>query len=68
MCFTSKGDGPTTNPVVARTMEDVPGPVGSLRFDNILDTSLRVLWNPPQYINGILTGRLSVFLIISINL
>ena len=28
----------------------------NLRFDSILDTSLRVLWSPPRQINGILTG------------
>ena len=34
----------------------VPGPVGSLSFDNILDTSLQVIWTPPTDLNGVLVG------------
>ena len=56
LCFTSRGDGPLSSVVSAVTLEDVPDQVGDLRFDNILDTSLRVLWTPPANINGMLTG------------
>ena len=35
----------------------VPDQVATLSFDNILDTSLRVLWTPPNNINGILKGN-----------
>ena len=35
----------------------VPDAVGSLTFDNILDTSLEVKWTVPQNINGHLVGK-----------
>lgn len=35
----------------------VPGPVGHLSFNDILDTSLKVSWQEPGEKNGILTGR-----------
>ncbi|OBS71170.1 hypothetical protein A6R68_00294 [Neotoma lepida] len=34
----------------------VPGPVGHLSFNDILDTSLKVSWQEPGEKNGILTG------------
>lgn len=39
-------------------MGTVPGPVGHLSFNDILDTSLKVSWQEPGEKNGILTGRL----------
>ncbi|ELU15655.1 hypothetical protein CAPTEDRAFT_52109, partial [Capitella teleta] len=56
LCFTSKGNGPLSSAVNAVTLEDVPDAVVHLRFNNILDTSLGVLWSPPLKTNGILTG------------
>ncbi|XP_044155181.1 protein sidekick-2 isoform X1 [Bufo gargarizans] len=56
LCFTTPGDGPRSPPQLVWTQEDVPGPVGSLSFDDILDTSLRVTWQEPSEKNGILTG------------
>ena len=35
----------------------VPDQVGSLTFANILDTSLQVIWTPPENINGFLVGK-----------
>ncbi|KAG8446470.1 hypothetical protein GDO86_014070 [Hymenochirus boettgeri] len=56
LCFTAPGDGPRSLPQLVWTSEDVPGPVGKLGFEDILDTSLRVTWEEPTEKNGILTG------------
>ncbi|KAM7334538.1 hypothetical protein ACRRTK_007858 [Alexandromys fortis] len=56
LCFTTPGDGPRSSPQLVRTHEDVPGPVGHLSFNDILDTSLKVSWQEPGEKNGILTG------------
>ncbi|XP_044531087.1 protein sidekick-2-like [Gracilinanus agilis] len=56
LCFTTPGDGPRSLPQLVRTHEDVPGPVGHLSFNEILDTSLKVSWQEPGERNGILTG------------
>ncbi|OCT60398.1 hypothetical protein XELAEV_18046417mg [Xenopus laevis] len=56
LCFTSPGDGPRSTPQLLWTNEDVPGPVGHLSFDDILDTSLRVTWQEPDEKNGLLSG------------
>ena len=34
----------------------MPDEVGSLRFDEIKDRSVRVSWSPPEKINGILSA------------
>ncbi|KAG8505148.1 Protein sidekick-2 [Galemys pyrenaicus] len=56
LCFTTPGDGPRSTPQLVRTHEDVPGPVGHLSFNDILDTSLKVSWQEPGEKNGILTA------------
>nr|XP_033817053.1 protein sidekick-2 isoform X2 [Geotrypetes seraphini] len=56
LCFTTPGDGPRSPAHLVHTHEDVPGPVGHLRFSEILDTSLKVSWQEPLERNGILTG------------
>ncbi|XP_040186925.1 protein sidekick-2 isoform X1 [Rana temporaria] len=56
LCFTTPGDGPRSPPQLVWTHEDVPGPVRSLGFDDILDTSLRVTWQEPAEKNGLLAG------------
>ncbi|KAK3593323.1 hypothetical protein CHS0354_031382 [Potamilus streckersoni] len=56
LCYTSQGEGPKSAPKVIRTDEDLPGRVDSLTFQDIRDTSLKVIWTPPSEINGILTG------------
>ncbi|KAE9550691.1 hypothetical protein FO519_006092 [Halicephalobus sp. NKZ332] len=35
-----------------RTLEDLPGPVGDLRFHDILLDSVNISWTPPQQPNG----------------
>ncbi|KAI0210962.1 Protein sidekick [Lamellibrachia satsuma] len=56
LCFTSQGNGPKTEVVESRTLEDVPEQVGSLRFEDVLDKTFIALWTPPARINGILRG------------
>lgn len=56
LCFTSPGSGPHSRPFLVTTKQDVPGPVKSLKFNDILDVSVRVQWTPPEDTNGILLG------------
>ncbi|XP_053380573.1 protein sidekick-2-like [Mercenaria mercenaria] len=56
LCYTKMGDGPKALPKTVRTLEDVPSQVGSLTFSDIRSTSLKVNWDPPTEINGVLTG------------
>lgn len=55
-CKTSAGVGPYSSLVSIRTLEDVPGRVQNLEFDNIRDQSLLVRWAQPAEVNGKLTG------------
>ncbi|UYV77069.1 SDK2 [Cordylochernes scorpioides] len=57
LCFTSPGDGPRSEPPVpVTTLPDVPPQVSELRFEEILDTSVKVVWGPPRPPNGDLLG------------
>ncbi|XP_076339933.1 protein sidekick-like isoform X2 [Tachypleus tridentatus] len=56
LCFTSVGNGPSGGPIEVMTLEDRPGNVENLRFEDILDRSVKVLWSSPSQVNGILTG------------
>ncbi|CAL8330915.1 unnamed protein product [Lota lota] len=56
LCFTTPGDGPRSPPTLLQTHEDTPGPVSSLSFSEVLDTSVRVSWEEPADRNGIITG------------
>ncbi|RZC39905.1 sidekick, partial [Asbolus verrucosus] len=56
LCFTDPGDGEISDFVHVKTKEDVPDEVTSLQFDDISDRAVKVLWQPPKHINGILTG------------
>ena len=56
LCFTSPGDGLRSPAELVRTHQDYPGPVSSLRFEEITDRGVRVLWDPPTRPNGILLG------------
>ncbi|XP_050390832.2 protein sidekick isoform X1 [Patella vulgata] len=55
-CRTTQGSGPASVEQTIRTQEDVPGAVGDLKFDQILDSSVRVNWSVPAEVNGILEG------------
>ena len=56
LCFTSPGDGRRAAPELVRTFQDYPGPVDNLRFEDITDRGVRVLWDPPSEPNGIILG------------
>lgn len=52
LCFTSSGDGPLTQPLQLKTLEDVPGEVSDILFNNVYDTSVDIEWKPPLQPNG----------------
>ncbi|XP_071455064.1 cell adhesion molecule Dscam1, partial [Hetaerina americana] len=57
--FNSRGTGPASQPVVARTMEDAPSmPPENVRCVGLTSQSLQVAWDPPpvEGRNGILQG------------
>ena len=56
LCFTSPGDGVKSPAEQVRTHQDFPGPVSALRFEDITDRGVRVLWGTPIKPNGIITG------------
>ncbi|XP_030753162.1 protein sidekick isoform X1 [Sitophilus oryzae] len=56
LCFTDPGDGEISDFVHVKTKEDVPDEISNLQFDDISDRAVKVLWQPPKKINGILTG------------
>ena len=56
LCFTSPGDGVRSPPELVRTHQDYPGPVRSLRFEDITDRGVGVLWDMPEEPNGIILG------------
>ncbi len=56
LCFTSPGDGVRSPPELVRTHQDYPGPVAALRFEDITDRGVGVIWDRPGEPNGIITG------------
>ena len=52
LCFTNSGDGPGTQPIQLRTLEDRPGEISDIFFNNVYDTSLDMEWKPPMQPNG----------------
>uniref|UniRef100_A0A915E8P4 Protein sidekick-like protein n=1 Tax=Ditylenchus dipsaci TaxID=166011 RepID=A0A915E8P4_9BILA len=54
LCFTSPGDGPRSDPLEVVTFEDVPGPVASIIFDQVMSNSVVVQWEPPAQANGVI--------------
>lgn len=52
LCFTSSGDGPPTQLIQLKTLEDVPGEVSDIVFNNVYDTSIDLEWKPPTQPNG----------------
>ena len=56
LCFTSPGDGRRSPPELVRTFQDYPGPISNLRFEDITDRGVRVLWDVPKDPNGIVLG------------
>ncbi|XP_059099411.1 protein sidekick-like isoform X3 [Tigriopus californicus] len=56
LCFTSPGDGVRSPHELVRTHQDFPGPVSNLRFEDITDRGVRMMWELPSEPNGIITG------------
>ncbi|XP_041838887.1 protein sidekick-1-like isoform X2 [Melanotaenia boesemani] len=56
LAYTRIGDGPPSNPILLRTKEDVPGPPLRMVFPEVRLTSVRVVWQPPVFPNGIILG------------
>ncbi|KAJ8914572.1 hypothetical protein NQ315_010036 [Exocentrus adspersus] len=56
LCFTDPGDGEVSEFEYVKTLEDVPDEVANLQFDEISDRAVKVIWQPPKKVNGILTG------------
>ncbi|XP_017262335.1 protein sidekick-1 isoform X1 [Kryptolebias marmoratus] len=56
LAYTQLGDGPPSNPILLRTKEDVPGPPVRMVFPEVRLTSVRVVWQPPIFPNGIILG------------
>ncbi|XP_076865315.1 protein sidekick-1 isoform X2 [Brachyhypopomus gauderio] len=57
LAFTRIGDGHLSSPpVLERTKDDVPGPPVRLVFPEVRLTEVRVVWQPPVDVNGIIMG------------
>ena len=56
LCFTSPGDGARSPGELVRTHQDYPGPVKALKFEDITDRGVRVMWQKPVHPNGIIQG------------
>ena len=56
LCFTSPGDGLRSPPELVRTHQDYPGSVNNLRFEDITDRGVKVLWDVPKSPNGLILG------------
>ncbi|ROT77317.1 hypothetical protein C7M84_004018 [Penaeus vannamei] len=63
LCFTHPGDGNRSQPIKIRTLEDVPDTIESLKFEDISDRSVRVLWSEPEQSNGILKGYTLTYMV-----
>ncbi|XP_050687397.1 protein sidekick-like isoform X4 [Eriocheir sinensis] len=61
LCFNPAGDGPKSEPVYVRTLEDLPGPVANLKFSDITMNSLKVVWDVPTRPNGEVEGYLVTY-------
>ncbi|XP_064623842.1 protein sidekick-2-like isoform X2 [Lineus longissimus] len=61
LCYTGAGEGPSSQGEQVRTLEDVPDEVENMRFEDVYDTSLKVIWNPPKNINGQLKGYTLIY-------
>lgn len=53
LCFTSAGDGQPNEPMISvKTQQGLPSEISSIKFFNVLDSSLDVEWTPPKKVNG----------------
>ncbi|KAK3726626.1 hypothetical protein QZH41_012276 [Actinostola sp. cb2023] len=56
LAYTRHGLGPKSIPVRAKTLESIPGPPARVRFSHVEKDSVKLLWNPPIYPHGNITG------------
>ncbi|KAK8382212.1 hypothetical protein O3P69_015266 [Scylla paramamosain] len=63
LCYTHPGDGIRSKPIKIQTLEDVPDQVVNLKFEDISDRSVRVLWDEPDQSNGILKGYTLTYMV-----
>uniref|UniRef100_A0A336LLQ7 CSON011301 protein n=1 Tax=Culicoides sonorensis TaxID=179676 RepID=A0A336LLQ7_CULSO len=61
LAFNPAGDGPRSSPVIAKTMQGLPGPPQSLKFGDITMNSLRVSWKAPKKRNGEIIGYIVTY-------
>lgn len=54
--FTSVGDGVYSGVLNVQTFEDTPGTPQNLSFPTVSQTSIRMLWDPPENPNGEIIG------------
>ncbi|XP_035684441.1 tenascin-X-like [Branchiostoma floridae] len=54
--YTSRGDGMKSNPIIIRTMQDVPGAPQDVQGIAQGSNALRVTWQPPTDRNGVIQG------------
>eukprot|EP00058_Branchiostoma_floridae_P023774 XP_002609264.1 hypothetical protein BRAFLDRAFT_124749 [Branchiostoma floridae] len=54
--YTSRGDGMKSNPIIIRTMQDVPGAPEDVQGIAQGSNALRVTWQPPTDRNGVIQG------------
>lgn len=56
LAFNPAGDGPRSAPIIAKTLQGLPGPPNNLQFGDITMNSLKVSWDPPKKKNGEILG------------
>ncbi|XP_055915597.1 protein sidekick isoform X4 [Eupeodes corollae] len=61
LAFNPAGDGPRSTPITVKTLQGLPGPPVSLRFEDITMQSLKVSWDPPKMRNGEILGYLVTY-------
>lgn len=58
--FNRAGQGPKVQ-LYSKTLIDLPGPVGDLRFNDVTLDSLNLSWNQPLEPNGPLIGYVVIY-------
>ncbi|XP_055842932.1 protein sidekick isoform X9 [Episyrphus balteatus] len=61
LAFNPAGDGPRSTPITVKTLQGLPGPPVSLRFEDITMQSLKVSWDSPKMRNGEILGYLVTY-------
>lgn len=61
LAFNPAGDGPRSIPVIAKTLQGLPGPPQNLQFSEITMNSLKVSWDLPKKRNGEIVGYIVTY-------